>query len=46
MSTGVPDKGVFLQNGEKHKVIVHGATFGQKAYIQWGAAVPHNFGLV
>jgi hypothetical protein len=34
MSTGVPGKGTLLQNGEKH-----GALRGQKAYIQWGAAL-------
>jgi hypothetical protein len=39
MSTGVPEKGPLLQNGEKHKVTVHGAPRGQKAYIQWGAAL-------
>jgi hypothetical protein len=39
MSTGVPEKGALLQNGEKHKVTVHGAPRGQKAYIRWGAAL-------
>jgi len=37
MFARVPKKGA-LQNGEKHKVIVHGAPCKQKAYIQWGAA--------
>jgi len=32
-----PQKGALLQNGEKHKVTVHGAPRRQKAYIQWGA---------
>jgi hypothetical protein len=38
MFTGVPEKEALLQNGEKHKVTVHGAPRGQKTYIQWGAA--------
>jgi len=33
-----PQKGALLHTyGEKHKVTVHGAPRGQKAYIQWGA---------
>jgi hypothetical protein len=39
MSTEVHDKGPLLQNGEKHKVTIHGAPCGQKAYIQWGPAL-------
>jgi hypothetical protein len=39
MSTGVTEKGALLQNGEKHKVTIHGTPHGQKAYIQWGAAL-------
>jgi hypothetical protein len=39
MSTGVPKKGALLQNGGKHKVSVHRAPRGQKAYIHWGAAL-------
>jgi hypothetical protein len=39
MSTGVPKKVALLQNGEKHQVTVHGTPHGQKAYIQWGAAL-------
>jgi hypothetical protein len=39
MSTGVLEKGALLQNGEKHKVTVHGAPRGQKAYIQWGVGL-------
>jgi hypothetical protein len=38
-STEVPGKGTLLQNGEKHKVTVHGAPRGQKAYIRWGVAL-------
>jgi hypothetical protein len=38
MSTGVSKKGTLLQNGEKHKLTIHGAPRGQKAYIQLGAA--------
>jgi hypothetical protein len=38
MSTGASEKGALLQNGEQHKVTVHGAPRGQKAYIQRGAA--------
>jgi hypothetical protein len=38
MSAGVPKKGTFLQNGEKHKVIVQGAPRRWKAYIQRGTA--------
>jgi len=33
-----PQKGALLQNGEKHKVTVHGTPRRRKAYIQWGAA--------
>ena len=34
-----PQKGALLHTyGEKHKVTVHGAPRGRKAYIQWGAA--------
>jgi len=33
-----PEKGAFLQNGEKRVVTVHGAPCRQKVYIQWGAA--------
>jgi hypothetical protein len=39
MSTGVTEKGALLQNGEKRKVTVHEAPRGQKAYMQWGAAL-------
>jgi hypothetical protein len=39
MSTGVPEKGTLQNGGEKNKVTVHGASRGQKAYIQWGAAL-------
>jgi hypothetical protein len=39
MSTGVPEKGALHENGEKHKVTVHGALRGQKAYVQWGAVL-------
>jgi len=38
MSARIPRKGVLLQNGEKHKVTVHGAPCRWKPYIQWGAA--------
>jgi hypothetical protein len=38
MSTGVLKKETLLQNGEKHKVTVHGAPRGQKTFIQWGEA--------
>jgi len=31
-------KGALLQNGQKHKVTVHGAPRREKAYIEWGAA--------
>jgi hypothetical protein len=34
-----PRKRRLLHNGEKHKVTVHGVPQGQKAYIQWGAAL-------
>jgi len=34
----IPQKGALLQNGEKHKVIIHRAPHRQKAYIQWSAA--------
>jgi hypothetical protein len=37
MSAKIPQKGALLQNGEKHKITVHGAPRGQKTYIQWGA---------
>jgi hypothetical protein len=33
-----PQKGAHLQNGEKHRVTVHGAPRKQTAYILWGAA--------
>ena len=33
-----PQKGPLPQNGEKHKVTIHGTPCGPKAYIQWGAA--------
>ena len=33
-----PKKGALLRNGEKHKVTVHGAPRGWKAYIHWSAA--------
>jgi len=33
-----PQKGAFLQSGEKHEVTVHRAPCRRKAYIQWGAA--------
>jgi hypothetical protein len=39
MSAGVPEKETLLQNGEKHKVTIHRAPRGQKAYIQWGAVL-------
>jgi hypothetical protein len=42
MSTGVPEKGALLQNGEKHKVTIHRAPHGQKAYVPWGAALFPN----
>jgi hypothetical protein len=38
MSTGVPKRAALLQNGEKHKVTIHGAPHGQKAYIKWDVA--------
>jgi len=31
-------KGALVQNGEKHKVTVHGTPCRWKTYIQWGAA--------
>jgi len=42
MSTGVPKKEVLLQNGEKHKVIIHRAPQRLKAYIQWGVVWFHK----
>jgi len=34
----IPQKGTLLQNGAKHKVIIHRASRRHKAYIQWSAA--------
>jgi hypothetical protein len=34
-----PQKGALPQNGEKHKIIVHGAPRRQKAYIQRGCGL-------
>jgi hypothetical protein len=34
-----PRKRIFLCDGEKHTVTVHGVLHGQKAYLQWGAAL-------
>jgi hypothetical protein len=39
MSTGVPEPGALLQNGEKYKVTIHRAPHGQKAYMLWGASL-------
>jgi hypothetical protein len=38
MSASVPKQGTLLQNGEKHKVTIHGARRRWKVYIQWGVA--------
>jgi hypothetical protein len=38
MSARIPKKGYLPQNGEKHKVTIHEAPCGHKAYIQWGVA--------
>jgi hypothetical protein len=39
MSTGVPKKGVPLQNEEKLKVTIHRAQYGQRAYMQLSVAL-------